>query len=117
VGTWYRSTKSLQYESRVSGPSWGGFLYNCSYRSVRISHRGTHRVLRLLRRIEYFTLASWQNLSRTVTGTAEALNLIWTDNAANYVPGTKSIASPSATGGGDAEKQEISVPDDFGDFL
>jgi hypothetical protein len=43
--------------------------------------------------------------------------LIWTDNAANYVLGTKSIASPSATGGGDAEKQEISVPDDFGDFL
>ena len=55
-------------------------------------------------------LVQWQNLSRTLTGTAEALNLIWTDIASNYVLGTRSMAT-SATGGDSANETETSVPD------
>lgn len=43
--------------------------------------------------------AKWQNLSRTADGTADIVNLIWTDIAANAVVGTKSWSpSPPLTG-------------------
>lgn len=54
-------------------------------------------------------LLQWQKLSQTLTGTAEALNLIWTDIAANYVLGTRSMVT-SATGGDSANESETSVP-------
>jgi hypothetical protein len=42
--------------------------------------------------------ARWQNFSRTADGTANILNLIWTDIAANAVVGTKSwLPSPPLT--------------------
>jgi hypothetical protein len=42
--------------------------------------------------------AKWQNLSRTAGGTANIVNLIWTDIAANAVVGTKSwLPSPPLT--------------------
>jgi hypothetical protein len=43
--------------------------------------------------------AKWQNFSRTADGTANVVNLIWTDIAANSVVGTKSwLPSPPPTG-------------------
>lgn len=44
-------------------------------------------------------LLQWQNLSQTAAGTAQALNLIWTDIAANYVLGTRSIITTDAENG------------------
>ncbi|PKX99511.1 uncharacterized protein P174DRAFT_383269 [Aspergillus novofumigatus IBT 16806] len=55
-------------------------------------------------------LLQWQKLSQTFSGTAEALDLIWTDIAANYVLGTRSMAT-SATGGDGAKRPETSAPD------
>lgn len=43
-------------------------------------------------------LRQWQQLSRTSDGTSQILDLIWTDIAANYVLGTRSMATSSAGG-------------------
>lgn len=53
-------------------------------------------------------MIQWQKLSRRFNGTA-ALNLIWTDIAANHVLGTRSVV-PSSTGD-NAKKSQTSVPD------
>ena len=45
----------------------------------------------------YSLLRKWQQLSSTAGGTAEMLNLIWTDIAANYVLGTRSATTSAAS--------------------
>jgi hypothetical protein len=55
--------------------------------------------------------AKWQNLSRTADGTADIVNLIWTDIAANAVVGTKSWSpSPPLTGLQKRSSQVAQVP-------
>jgi hypothetical protein len=54
----------------------------------------------------YALLKRWGQLSRTAGGTAQILNLVWTDLAANYVLGTRGLTTPSS---GDTSIPEISV--------
>ena len=54
-------------------------------------------------------LRQWQNLSKTLTRTAVALNLIWTDIAANYVLGTRSLAT-ATTGRDSTNAHETNMP-------
>jgi hypothetical protein len=49
-------------------------------------------------------LRKWQQLSQVAPGAARVLDLIWTDVAANYVLGTRGLATTSAaTGNADAD--------------
>lgn len=45
----------------------------------------------------YSLLRQWQRLSSTAGGTAQILNLVWTDIAANYVLGTRSATTSAAS--------------------
>jgi hypothetical protein len=60
----------------------------------------------------YSLLRQWQQLSQTTTGTARVLNLIWTDIAANYVLGTRSLATFPGNGSNSehADTIVLSIP-------
>ena len=57
----------------------------------------------------YALLHQWQQLTRTSPGSAHMMNLIWTDLAANYVLGTRSLLSspaPLSTGNSDNVREQ-----------